>query len=167
MDDRILKKSSTGWVRWFFTFGLVNIALGILSNFLFSSFGRPINSTTITGFISLICFVVAYIAQIRDKKQLEFLKREGNSFDAEILDIIYRPLMGNGRGEVSAKIECVYTNKYGERCLATTRHLRINKNELAENLRGRVYACWSDPELYEVEVFRAKDGEIKFDKNYR
>ena len=166
MEDTTLKLRLFISSRFCVGLAIFQVLFGTVLHFIFEGFRPPINPLTVVGCLWLIVAFAIFRYVKKSLQRLEFLKKEGDGFDAEIVSINRLP-KSEFAGKVAAKITCFYVNKNNEKCLVESRGLMIKRDDNPENFRVRVYACWSNPELYEMEIFRVKDSEVEFDRDYR
>ncbi|MCL1844084.1 MAG: hypothetical protein FWF79_09745 [Defluviitaleaceae bacterium] len=113
--------------------------------------------------MAIIGFIFARIVA-GNNKNLQILKQEGKSYDAEIvrLNIAWGINVG-ATPAVSA--ECIYTNDNGQRCKVKS-PLFVWLSMNPDGLKATVYTDYNDPQKYAVEIIRREENQPHVDIDY-
>jgi len=130
--------------------GLIVFILGIILTGLGTTLSLLITGGTLM-FVGAVHFIIGAALKARARRvqaNIDRLKVEGNSFPAEVTNIVRQPHVHVGNS-ISAYVECTYQNKDGKVCLVKS-HMFM--------YRGETHAAWVhvnpfDPMDYAVEVF--------------
>ena len=101
------------------------------------------------------------------KKQLDALKSVENTYHAEVVDIIPSKNVHIG-SYVTAKVECVYYDRFSKRCLIKSGYHLLRPHDNLDNIYAKAYVDSNDPTNYYVELFRIKvNTSANVDYDYR
>jgi MFS family permease len=140
---------------------------GLIMGHFLDEFGMFWNPLTPQGAAWLAVGLIGLVFAAKGRGRLRRLKDDGLRFDAEVTQVGHRTIpIRTGTG-AAGRVECVYINDRGERCLVKSRSLLLRFGDNAENLGAVVYVDRDDPARYEVEVFRKDSVGVLVDRDYR
>ena len=147
--------------------GLVLFIGGLIMGYYLYEFGLLLNPLTPQGVLWLLIGFVSLLVGTRGRRRLNRLKDDGHRYDADVTDIAGMGAMVRMGGSTSARMECMYQNERGERCLVKSRHHLVRFFDTEATLSAVVYVDKHDPSRYEVELFRKASIKSGYDKDYR
>ena len=101
------------------------------------------------------------------KKKLDALKNARNTYHAEVVVILPAKNVRIG-SYVTAKVECVYYDRFSKRCLIHSGYHLLRPHDNLDNIYAKAYVDSSDPRNYCVELFRHKvNTSANVDYDYR
>ena len=157
----------------FVMFGRIFLSLGVafLAGFIISIFvnhfqlSRPIILVFgINGAVWLILGICFYLPAMISTRKYERLRKEGNRYDAQIVQLLPNYLMRiSGSSPVNA--ECTYSNQDNKTCIVKSDLFLWSAPK--EDLNAVVYVNSKNPRDYFVEINSKAEVNNKYDYDYR
>ena len=107
-------------------------------------------------FLSALSAIIDFLRHYKLKKN----KRVGDCYEIDITEILSIPLVRIGNYN-TAKIEGIYINKIGEKCMVKSGYYVLEHSDKKDNLFAKIYVNTTIPTNYSIELWI---GYTKLDK---
>ncbi|MCL2236084.1 MAG: hypothetical protein FWB98_06570 [Defluviitaleaceae bacterium] len=148
----------------------VMLVIGTIMGLTMDEFGLFLNPLTPQGAVWTTVGLTSLAVARKSIRRLKRLKDDGLRHEGEEIKVVFGGTVhtvGRGGSRGGARIECVYMNQRGERCLVRSKSYMVPLGSNGSDLAAVVYVDRDDPAVYEVEVFLKGYDKTNVDRDYR